>query len=149
MKGNKLTIYLAGKMTGLNLEEMNNWRVQLTSLLEDCAKCIDVPITVINPVNYYNFDEPRHQSEAEIMQFDINKVRNSDVVIVNLKGLSTSIGTIIELYEAKKLNIPVIVYNPFGNMDYSQLHPWIQCCVTRVENNMSDIKEYVRDFYML
>lgn len=150
MKGNKLTIYLAGKMSGLNFNEMNSWRVQLKSLLENCSEDVDISIRVINPCDYYNFDEPRHQSQAEIMDYDLERVRESDLVIVNLDGLDTSDGTKIEIYEAKKrCNIPVIAYNPCGQVDFTTIHPWLQCCITRIEHKMTDIKDYIRDFYMV
>lgn len=43
---------------------------------------------------------PRYQNEQEVMKFDLNLVRGSDIVIVNINGLNTSIGSVIEVYEA-------------------------------------------------
>lgn len=145
----ELNIYLGGKMAGLSFDAMNEWRRKIKSLLLTCADEKGVKLDVVNPCDYFSFEEKRHQNEAEIMQFDLNKVRNSDIVIVNIADLNTSIGTAIELYEAKRLNIPVIAYNPFGEVDYSKIHPWLQCCITRVEDYMNDVKDYIRDFYMV
>lgn len=44
------------------------------------------------------------------MQFDLMKVKSSDIVIVNLNGLNASIGSCIECYEAWKKDIPVLAF---------------------------------------
>lgn len=146
MKNNSLTIYLGGKMGGLDFEEMNGWRKRLKLSLETYAESCNRNIEVINPVDYFNFEEVKHQNEREVMQFDLNKVRNSDLLIVNANGLNTSIGTAIEIYEANKLNIPVILYDEHN--EYKNVHPWLQCCTTRVEPTMKNICEYIKEFYM-
>lgn len=80
------------------------------------------------------------------MKFDLNLVRGSDIVIVNTNGLNTSIGSVIEVYEAWKNNIPVIAYDERG--DYNLIHTWLKCCFTRVESCAMDMCEYIKDFYM-
>lgn len=80
------------------------------------------------------------------MDFDLNKVMQSDIVIVNTTELNTSIGTAIELYEAKTNRIPVIAYDEYGIMN--NVHPWLQCCISRKETNLKSLCEYIRDFYM-
>lgn len=143
---NDICIYLAGAMTNcLSYSNMNEWRVELKKLLMESAENCGVKVKVINPVAYYNFMSPRHHSEKEIMQFDLNYIRKSDIVIVNLDGLNTSIGTCIELYEAMKNNIPVLA---FGEIEiYANLHPWIKECITRVDWNKEELVEYIKDFY--
>lgn len=141
----ELIIYEAGKMSGLSYELMNEWRVELKKLLMESAENYDVKVKVINPVSYYNFMNPRHHSEKEVMEFDLNYIRKSDIVIVNLDGLNTSIGTCIELYEANKNNIPVIA---FGKIEtYTNLHPWIKEYISRVDWTKEGLVEYITDFY--
>ena len=106
----ELTIYEAGKMSGLDLQQMLTWRIELTKELEDIAEMVGVKVNAVNPVNYFNFVQKRHQTESEIMKFDLSKVKQSDIVIVNMDGLNTSIGTCIELYEAYKREIPVLAF---------------------------------------
>lgn len=79
------------------------------------------------------------------MQFDLAHVKSSDIVIVNLDGLNTSIGTCIELYVVYKKEIPVIAFGT--NEMYQNLHPWIKEYITRVEKTDEQVVEYVRDFY--
>ena len=64
----ELKIYLAGKMSGLTYEQMNDWRVSLTNRLNVAAENAGYKITVINPVLFYNFEEKNHQSEKEISE---------------------------------------------------------------------------------
>lgn len=101
---------------------------------------------VVSPCDYFNFNEQRYQSEQEIMKFDLSLVKNSDIVIVNTNGLSSSIGSIIEVYEAWKNDIPVIAYDENG--DYKTIHSWLKCCITRADSCVIDICEYIKDFYM-
>lgn len=146
MGRNGLTIYLAGKMSGLSDSEMKQWRNLLKSELEKYSDMANYKTNVVSPCDYFNFNEQRYQSEQEIMKFDLSLVKNSDIVIVNTNGLSSSIGSIIEVYEAWKNDIPVIAYDENG--DYKTIHPWLKCCITRADSCVIDICEYIKDFYM-
>lgn len=143
----KIKIYLAGRMSGLSYTQMNSWRIDVSNKLHEVAELLDVNLNVINPVSYYNFETPRHQSEREIMQFDLNMVKKSDIVVVNLDGLNKSIGSCIELYEAYKSNIPVIALGEV--YDYGVQHPWVRECITRVEKDIDSLTKYIRDFYFM
>ena len=142
----ELTIYEAGKMSGLDLQQMLTWRIELTKELEDIAEMVGIKVNAVNPVNYFNFVQKRHQTESEIMKFDLSKVKQSDIVIVNMDGLNTSIGTCIELYEAYKREIPVLAFG--SNELYEELHPWVQCCITRHDKTYKETVNYIKEFYM-
>lgn len=146
MGRNGLTIYLAGKMGGLSDSEMKRWRNLLKSELQKYSDMANYKTNVVSPCDYFNFNEQRYQNEQEIMKFDLSLVKNSDIVIVNTNGLSSSIGSIIEVYEAWKNDIPVIAYDENG--DYKTIHPWLKCCITRTDSCVIDICEYIKDFYM-
>ena len=143
-----LKIYLAGKMSGLTLSQMNDWRVELKNKLIDVANCVGYDILVVNPVDFYNFEEQKHQSEKEIEDFDLAHVNSSNIIIVNIDGLNTSDGTKFELHDGNfHNNIPVIA---FGDKKlYENLHPWIKRDITRVENNIDEVIDYIKNFYML
>ena len=146
MGRNGLTIYLAGKMSGLSDSEMRQWRNLLKSELEKYSNMANYKTNVVSPCDYFNFNEQRYQNEQEIMKFDLSLVRDSDIVIVNTNGLNSSIGSIIEVYEAWKNDIPVIAYDENG--DYKIIHSWLKCCITRADSCVIDICEYIKDFYM-
>lgn len=144
----RLKIYLAGKMSGLTLKQMNDWRIELKRKLLISADYMEYDVLVVNPVDFYNFEEQKHQSDEEVEEFDLAHVVSSDIVIVNLDGLSSSDGTKIELHDANyHRKIPVIA---FGDKKlYDKLHPWIKKDITRVEENIDSVIQYIEEFYMI
>lgn len=135
-------------MGGLTFEEMNKWRCETRRKLLSQAEMFSKKISVINPVLYYNFEEKRHQTEIEVQEFDLAHVISSDIIVVNLDGLSNSIGTIIELHNAHYHHkIPVIA---FGKRElYDNLHPWVKNDITRVECDIDGAIAYIKDFYFM
>lgn len=135
-------------MSGLSFDEMTLWRKKLKNLLLSAAEITNYQIQVINPVDFYNFEEKIYQSEIEVEEYDLAHVVSSDIIVVNLDGLSSSDGTKIELHDAKYHNkIPVIA---FGDRQlYEDLHPWIKVNITRVENTIEDVVKYIQEFYMI
>ena len=142
----ELKIYLAGKMSGLTMEQMNDWRHYLKKQISLKGGYHNIKTIVINPVDYYNFENMAHQNEFEVMQFDLNKVKQCDLLIVKASGLNTSIGTAIEVYEASKRDIPVLLLDEFN--EYSNIHPWLKCCITRIEKSVPLLIDYIENFYM-
>lgn len=144
----ELKIYECGKMSGLTFVEMYSWRTELKGKLKLAADEKNYKLTVINPVDYYNFENIIHQSEAEIEDFDLAHATTSDIIVVNLDGLKTSIGSIIELHDCNyHKRIPVIA---FGDKElYDDLHSWIKRDITRVELDIDDVVKYIKDFYMI
>jgi nucleoside 2-deoxyribosyltransferase len=145
---NYLKIYEAGKMGGLTFAQMNDWRVELKNKLLDVAEDMRYKILVVNPCDFYNFEEVKHQSEEEVEDYDLAHVISSDIIVVNLDGLSTSDGTKFELHDGNYHNkIPVIA---FGDKEvYDNLHPWIKRDITRVEDNIDNVVQYIKEFYMI
>ena len=135
-------------MTGLKFDEMNRWRKLLKEKLYSAAEMLNCKIQVINPVEFYNYEEKRHQSENEIEDYDLAHVISSDIIIVNLEGLNSSDGTKIEIHDANyHKKIPVIA---FGNRKlYENLHPWVKRDITRVEDSIDEVVEYIQEFYMI
>lgn len=136
-------IYLSGGMGSLTFEEQSKWRNQIQDAIKfgdyDCEK---KPL-FFNPVNYYNFEEVRYRSEKEVMEFDLNALRNSNLVIVNFND-PKSIGTAMELMLAKERNIPIIGFGVNGQT----IHPWLLECCTRVCETLREVVEHAVDFYL-
>ena len=148
MKHKYLKIYEAGKMSGLTYDEMNNWRRELKYKLEDEAWNKSYVIDVINPVYFYNFESVKYQNDTEVKDYDLAHVLSSDIIVVNLEGLDTSDGSKIEIHDAYYNNkIPVVA---FGDKKlFEELHPWIKTSITRVEKDMDEVVNYIKDFYMV
>lgn len=143
-----IKIYLAGKMGGLDFDDMNEWRMRLKSKLRILGEKHGYVVEVINPVDFYNFTSKKHQSEREIKDYDLAHVVTSDLVVVNLDGLDTSDGTKIEIHDAKyHCQIPVIAFGSYRL--YENLHPWNQDNITRVEETEDDLLKYIEEFYLI
>ena len=76
-------IYLSGGMGSLDFEQQSKWRKQIiNAILFGDYNWEKKPI-FFNPVDYYNFTDIRYKSEREVVEFDLNALRHSDLVIVN------------------------------------------------------------------
>lgn len=136
-------IYLSGAMGSLNFEEQSKWRSQIINAIKfGDYHCEKKPV-FFNPVNYYNFEEKRHKTEKEIVEFDLNAVRNSDLIIVNFND-PKSLGTCAELAIAYDRHIPIIGINKSG----AELHPWLVEFTTRMCNDVREAVQYTVDFFL-
>ena len=142
---NTYNIYLSGGMQKFgkaDFDKSNEWRKYCKQALGRCES--EYRVRVCNPNDYFNFyDEPQYKSEREVMNFDLYKLKHSDLVIVNFNDIH-SIGTQSEIAIAYDREIPII-----GVADAKQtIHPWQACMCERVFDNMDEMLDYVEDFYL-
>ena len=135
-------IYLSGAMGSLSYEEQSKWRKQIINAIKYNYDCEKKP-QFFNPVDYYNFEEVRYKTQREVMNFDLNGLRNSNLVIVNFNDPS-SLGTCAELAIAYDMKIPIVGINK----DNKELHPWLECFCDRMCTNVKEAVEYVVEFYL-
>lgn len=137
----EFTIYLAGAMSGITFEEANIWRRSFTKSMKYIYS--DIKVNCINPNDYYNFKEITYDSEREVMEFDLYKVRHSDLIVVNFEH-PVSLGTMAELTIAYEYKIPVIGLN----INHEKLHPWqVEMC-NKIFNNENELTHYICDYYL-
>lgn len=135
-------IYLAGGMSNLSMEEQNTWRNKVRDDLEE-YECM-YWVKCINPVDYYNtFDSTTYDSDLEVMNFDLHKVKTSDLIILNFNNMK-SLGTMAELAIAWDRGIPIVGLNE----SRQQLHPWQYCMCHKIFNNMDDMLDYIKNYYL-
>ena len=140
-------IYLAGGMGKFGKDrffESNNWRKYCKTTLES-YETDRYKVHVINPNDYFNFadENPRYTSQREIMELDLNKVRNADLVVINFNDMY-SLGSMAELAIAYERRIPVIGVDTREQ----NLHPWqIEMC-QRIFSNLDLMLDYVEDYYL-
>lgn len=143
-----LNIYLAGGMQKFgekNFDKSNSWRVYIEQQLLEID--YGTKLKICNPNNYYNFcDKPQYDSQKEVMEFDLNKVRNSNLIIVNFNDIK-SLGTMAELAIAYEHRIPVI--GLCKKEDYSELHPWQKEMCNRIFFDIDKLNKYVIDYYII
>lgn len=138
-------IYLSGGMQKFgkdNFDESNKWRKYCKASLETC-EC-DCKVKVCNPNDLFNFkDEPQYKTEREVMNLDLHKLRQSDLVIVSFND-KWSLGTMSEVAIAYDRRIPVIGLNA----DNTELHSWQVCMCERVFSDIDEMLDYIQDFYL-
>ena len=144
-------IYLAGGMGKFGKNEFdkgNSWRVYCGKELRDFVKNwrTNCTVKVHNPNDYYNFlqNPPLYDNQREVMEFDLNLVRHSDLIIINFNDVY-SLGSMAELAIAYEKRIPVIGLN----IDRQVLHPWQECMCNRIFNDIDELLDYVEDFYLV
>lgn len=136
-------IYTAGKMGGLDYKSQMEWRLRL----EDRIKFLsDKKVIFIHPPKFYDYDYP-NQEEAK--RWEINQLLTSDIVVINLDNISSSIGTIMELAMVYALNnyggkhISIIgIGNP--NTD----HPWILSSIDNTFENSDFAADYINEYLL-
>lgn len=136
-------IYLSGGMSNLSLEEQSKWRSQIVNAIKFGDYDYEKKASFFNPIQYFNFEEARYESELEVMNFDLNALRKSDLIVVNFNN-PNSIGTAMELMLAYEMRIPILGLNK----DKKELHPWLECCCDRIFDDMRQLVEYIVDFYL-
>lgn len=129
-------------MSNLSFEEQSKWRQQIMNAIKYNYEYEKKPV-FFNPVQYFNFEEKRYKSEREVMEFDLNALRKSDLVIVNFNDPS-SLGTCAELAVAYELKIPILGLNIYGE----ELHPWLECFCNRIFTSTRDLVDYTVEFYL-
>ena len=137
----EFTIYLAGAMSDISFEDSNEWRRILTEMFKHTYS--DVKVNCINPNDYYNFKEVTYDSEHEIVEFDLYKVRHSDMVIVDFNHPDSK-GTLVEQAIAYENKIPIIGLNEKNN----KLHPWQIDMTNKIFDDKLTLVNYVTNFYL-
>lgn len=139
---NNFNIYLAGGMSGLSFADQYTWRQDVKDRLNGVYETFRV--NCINPVDYYNFEEPKiYDEELEAMQFDLYKLKHSDLVIVNFNR-PESLGTMSEIATAYELRIPVIGLKS----ESTKLHPWQEYMCAKIFTDFDTMINYVEEFYL-
>lgn len=140
-------IYMAGGMGKFgkeNFDEGNKWRKYCKNILENGE--FNYSVTAINPNDFFNFidEPPRYKTQDEVMRLDLRKLRSSDLAIINFNDMY-SLGSMAELAIAYDRGIPVIGLN----IENQNLHPWQICMCERIFNDIDEMLDYIKDFYLL
>ena len=119
------------------------WREDITKKLEAVAEWSGKEVHIINPVNYFAYDENKHKTNKQVKEFFMNRISKCNLIIVNLNESDSSIGTAQETQYAVDHNIPVV---GFGT---NNVYSWISEVDCQVAfDTMTEIIDYVRDYYL-
>lgn len=140
-------IYTAGKMSGISFGQQMDWRNKVE---RELLKLTDEPVKFIHPPLYFNYECDLHKTEAEIKTWELNQIRDCDIVVANLNGIDSTIGTHFELGF-------VDAVNTFGNKhiyvvgigDGKNLHPWIELSMLRIEPTIEAACSYISEYLLI
>lgn len=86
-----------------------------------------------------NFKDREVDSANEIVQFDLQDVRDADILLVNYN--KASIGTSMEVfYAAQDMKKFVIAFSPF---DFKDCSPWMVRYCTKILPSLDEACEYL------
>ena len=148
-----MEIYLAGAMAcyGSESDEAKKWREKAKEYFfrwgESCR--------IISPVDYYSIGSDDSKNPSEVMRFDLRKIREADLVLVNLKDLDKSLGTSDEIFYAYMRGIPVIGFleteDELSEIKVQEtVHPWKYEQIDRIETGEDAMEKaitYIIGYY--
>lgn len=138
----RVRFYLAGGMGGLTIKEQMCWRNEIKDMIISNIKS-DKSTYFFLPPYYYQPDGDYHKSELEALRFDLDRLRNSNVVIVNF-NVPLSIGTAYEIAVAHEHRIPII-----GLIESNEnIHPWLFISCTRICKTKKELVDHIINYYL-
>lgn len=148
-----MEIYLAGAMAcyGSESDEAKKWREKAKEYFFRWGESY----RIISPVDYYSIGSDDSKNPSEVMRFDLRKVREADLILVNLKDLDKSLGTSDEIFYAYMRGIPVIGFLETEN-ELSEgkvqevVHPWKYEQIDRIETGKEAMEKaitYIVGYY--
>jgi len=99
---------------------------------------------ILNPMRR-NFKDREVDSANEIVEFDLQDVRDADVILVNYT--KPSIGTAMEVFYASyDLNKFVIAFSHFT---FKDCNPWMVKFCTKILPSLQDAIGYIREHFIV
>jgi nucleoside 2-deoxyribosyltransferase len=132
----KKKIYLCGPIMDEVDGQARAWRSLAT-------KKLSKEFLILDPMRR-NFKDREVDSANEIVEFDLQDVRDADIVLVNYS--KNSIGTSMEVFFAShNLGKFVIAFSPFSFKDSS---PWMVRFCTKILPTLEDAIQYIREHFI-
>ena len=133
----KKKIYLSGPIMDEHEGHARAWR-------EHAKKLLGHDFTLLDPMRR-NFKDREVDSANEIVEFDLQDVREADIILVNYN--KASIGTAMEIfYASHDLKKFVVGFSPFTFKDCS---PWMVRFCTKILPDLESACAYIKDHFVL
>ncbi len=130
------TVYLSGPIMDEHEGVARRWRDIAESLLSSHFRLLD-------PMRR-NFRDKEVDSANEIVEFDLQDIRDADIVLVNY--CKPSIGTSMEVfYASHDLGKFVIAFSPFSFQDCS---PWMVRYCTKILPSLEKACKYLKTHFI-
>ena len=132
----KKKIYLSGPIMDEHVDAAKTWREKATLALRD-------QFIILDPMRR-NFKDREVDSANEITEFDLQDVRDADILLVNYSKVS--IGTSMEVfYAAHDLGKFIVAFSPYP---YKECSPWMVRYCTKILPNIDSAIAYIRDHFV-
>ncbi len=132
----KKVIYLSGPIMDEHEGHAREWRDKATKELEKHFLLLD-------PMRR-NFKDREVDSANEIVEFDLQDVRDADILLVNYN--KPSIGTSMEVFHASfNLGKFIIGFSPFSFKDCS---PWMVRFCTKILPSLEEAIAYIKENFV-
>lgn len=129
-------IYLCGPIMDEVEGHARAWREQAKIELADT-------FTLLDPMRR-NFKDREVDSANEIVEFDLQDVRDADIILINYN--KPSIGTAMEVFYASHvLHKFVIAFSPFSFQD---CNPWMVKYCTKILPSLEDATRYILEHFV-
>ena len=128
-------IYLSGPIMDEHAGHAREWR-------ESAKKLLDKKFKKLDPMRR-KFVDRQVDSANEIVEFDLQDVRDADIILVNYN--KASIGTSMEVfYASHDLGKFVVAFSPFEFKDCS---PWMARYCTKILYSLEEACEYINNHF--
>jgi hypothetical protein len=112
------------------------WRQEAIRQLKD-------HFTLLDPMRR-NFKDREVDSANEIVEFDLQDVRDADIILVNYS--KASIGTSMEVfYASHDLNKFVVAFSPFT---FKDSNPWMVKFCTKILPTLEEAVTYIKEHFV-
>ena len=129
----KKKIYLSGPIMDEHADQAATWREIAKTRFQD-------HFVLLDPMRR-DFKDREVDSANEIVEFDLQDVRDADIILVNYS--KTSIGTAMEVfYASHDLGKFVVAFSPFAFKDCS---PWMVKHCTKILPSLEEAISYIRE----
>ncbi len=129
-------VYLCGPIMDEQEGLARKWRDAAVSLLASHFKLLD-------PMRR-NFRDREVDSANEIVEFDLQDIRDADIVLVNY--CKPSVGTSMEVfYAGHDLGKFVVAFSPFSFKDSS---PWMVKYCTKILPSLEEACKYLKTHFI-
>ena len=132
----KSKIYLCGPIMDEDEGHAREWR-------DKAKKMLGRNFILLDPMRR-NFKDREVDSANEIVEFDLQDIRDADIVLVNYN--KNSIGTSMEVfYASHNLKKFVVGFSPFSFKDSS---PWMVRFCTKILPDLETACRYIKEHFV-
>ena len=129
-------IYLCGPIMDEVDGEAREWR-------QSAIQQLSGHFILLDPMRR-NFKDREVDSANEIVEFDLQDVREADIILVNYS--KASIGTAMEVfYASHQLGKFVVAFSPF---DFQNCNPWMVRFCTKILPSLDSATKYILDNFV-